>query len=799
MLAPIAPAGAAVAAGASAAPAALGSGFWDGQVFKLRDFASTLPKGSTKNVDYVQTMGKVQLRYVLGGEAADAVAQDLCVEISCWELKVRAVSAGRTGLDGCLAALNGDLHTDVRRELSWWTLEKEANGDNVFTMELAKREHKTWNALWKVGMNQHRKSHFGWNPQQKKAPIKRAEEMLVRVRAGKPQKPDKDPFIINREAVCAGLEDGQDETTAVIRVHFDRPALEKACESVCLADLFGVDIMERYLKVFIRGDERSPILMGELAGACMPDLTRWEVVKAEAPDDQPQEPGKVGHFVSCLQITIAKAWESRKHWPRILLENESALEREAAPDNLAELPAKTIRPASPDRTGWGPAEHTKESKAKADACFKKSDWRDAAVYYTRAIGYTPEDEKLYSNRAACYIKLKKFEKALTDARKCTALKSGWPKAYFRQGQALRGLQRWEDAMVAFKDGQFRDPANADWEKEFEKTEDERDKFDTALKEQRRLRREADMTTELNEATVVAEREALVAVAEHALKLGKSRQEAGELAAKGAELAKQRVHEMAAKKKSMMVEDDNETNEPAPYRIVQEDGTVHPKGFCHTDKGTYYMGMVVMNAEKPPTNQPWVEVRHPGRLRWTQGCAQLRLKVTLPESVKSAADVDVKITTNSIRIGTVGDADPIVEGEFERKVEPEGENFAWYLIPDEKPPVLELTVDKAAAEVYTTFSYGTLLWPRLFNDDVVLGEGLFEADLTDLPPHLLEKWRREQARSNQKSLDDRERRKRLTEEEVMEETSRNWNDEFARNGMPTRFDTNEDRRIENVRV
>lgn len=499
-----------------------------------------------------------------------------------------------------------------------------------------------------------------------------------------------------------------------------------------------------------------------------------------------------------MQMTLFKAKDSHHPWARILTESESVLEREAAPEELPELVAKSIRPPSPNRTGWGPVDHAKEAKAKADAAFKKNDWRDAVVYYTRAIGHTPEDEKLYSNRSACYGKLKKFEKALTDAKKCSSLDPNWPKAYFRLGQGLRGLQRFEEAIVAFQDGRFRDPTNPDWAKEIEKTEEERDTFEAVLREQRRLKREADMTTELNEATVVAEREALVAVAEHALKAGKSRKEAGELAAKGAEIAKQRVHEMAAKRKSMMVEDDNEANEPAPYRIVEEDGTVHPKGFCHTDKGQYYMGLVVMNSEKPPASQPWVEIRHPGRLRWSQGCGQVRLKVTLPESVKSAADLDVKVTPTSIRIGTVGDADPVVEGDFERRVLPQGENFAWFLTPDEKPPILELTVDKDSSEVYQTFSYGTLLWPRLFNDDVLLGEGLFEADLTDLPADLLERWRREQARANRRSLDDRERRKRLTEEEIMEETSRNWNDEFARHSMPQRFDTNEDRMLENVR-
>lgn len=379
------------------------------------------------------------------------------------------------------------------------------------------------------------------------------------------------------------------------------------------------------------------------------------------------------------------------------------------------------------------------------------------------------------------------------------MKPAWPKGYYRQGLALRGLQRFDDAVVAFKDGRFRDPANADWEREIKKTENEQEQFEARAKEEKRLLREADMTTELNEATVQAERQAMVVYAEQALRAGKSPKEAGEIALKGAELAKQQVHDAAAKKKNAMVlEDDDSANTPAPYRIVHEDGTVHPKGFAHTEKGTYFMGMVVMNADRAPREQPWIEIRHPGRVRWSQGCSQVRMKVTLPDSIKSAADVEVKVTSTSIRIGTVGDSDPVVEGEFERKVDPDGENYAWYLIPDEKPPVLELNLDKDHAEVYQTFSYGLLIWPRLFSDDLMLGEGLFEADLTDLPPHLIEKWQRDQKKADERSFDDRQRRKKMTEEEIMEETSRNWNDEFARHGMTTRFDTNEDRMLESTR-
>ncbi|CAJ1395712.1 unnamed protein product [Effrenium voratum] len=761
-------------------------GAWEGQVFKLRDFACVPSKGHAKGVDYVQSMGRITLSYAFRDELAALTAADLVVELSSWELKVKA---NKPDLDGSLAPLNGSLYGDVRRSLSWWTLEDQADGSKLFSIELAKRDHKAWNAVWKPGMSHTRKSHFGWTPHAR-APVKKAEDILAKVKPGRRAR--QDGFVMRREDLCAALEDGQDASTAIYRIHLDKAALEKACETVSMSDLFGVDVMEQYLKIFIRGDEKSPILMGQLFDQIVPDKTRWEIVKAAALPDE--ESARVGVYNTCLQVTLTKEKPSKTHWPRLLEEHEQVLEREAAPA-IEELSAKALRAPSPDRSGWSPQELAKEFKAKADGCFRNSAWRDAAVYYARAMGHTPEDEKLYSNRSACYVKLKKFDKALADAKKCATLKPEWSKVYFRLGQAHRGLRQWEDAITAFKEGRFREPANKEWEKEIEKTEEEQEKWDAHVREQRKLKREADMVTELNEATVVAEREAMAAVAEQALKAGKSRKEAGELALKGAELAKQRVHEMAAqKKKSAMVEDDQELDQAAPYRIVAEDGTLHSKSFAHTDKGMYFMGMTLMNFKSAPSNQPWVELRHPGKLRWSQGCGILRLKVFLP-SVRGAQDLDVKVTANDLWIGTVGDTDPIVQGCFERKVDPNGENYAWFLVPDEDPPILELTLDKDSSEVYQTFSYGTLLWPRLFNDDIPLGEGLFEADLTDLPPELLEKFQTAQARSDEQSRKERQKRQMMTEEEVAEETARLWNDEFARHGIPHRVDSLEDRRID----
>eukprot|EP00971_Amphidinium_carterae_P304407 6049558-Amphidinium_carterae.1 len=160
---------------------------------------------------------------------------------------------------------------------------------------------------------------------------------------------------------------------------------------------------------------------------------------------------------------------------------------------------------------------------------------------------------------------------------------------------------------------------------------------------------------------------------------------------------------------MMLEDDEDLDAPPPYRIVDSHGDIHGKGFAAMDHGQYFQGLVCMNAYREPAHQPWVEVWHPRKVRWSQGCAVLKLRVPLPQSVTSASQIEVRMTTTYLRIGTVGDADPIIEGELERKIEPDGENSVWYIDPDETPRILNMSIDKEMAEVYQTYSYGELLW------------------------------------------------------------------------------------------
>lgn len=69
----------------------------------------------------------------------------------------------------------------------------------------------------------------------------------------------------------------------------------------------------------------------------------------------------------------------------------------------------------------------------------------AVFYYTEAIKLHPIDEIFFSNRAAAYINLDKFEEALSDANRALQINQRFLKAYYRKAAALYELDRLEEA------------------------------------------------------------------------------------------------------------------------------------------------------------------------------------------------------------------------------------------------------------------------------------------------------------------------------------------------------------------
>ncbi|XP_071441498.1 uncharacterized protein [Hetaerina americana] len=70
--------------------------------------------------------------------------------------------------------------------------------------------------------------------------------------------------------------------------------------------------------------------------------------------------------------------------------------------------------------------------------------------FTKAIELTPDDYRFYGNRSFCFCQLGQHKRALKDADKAISLAPESAKGYFRKGEALRALKKFEEAKTAFE-------------------------------------------------------------------------------------------------------------------------------------------------------------------------------------------------------------------------------------------------------------------------------------------------------------------------------------------------------------
>lgn len=117
-----------------------------------------------------------------------------------------------------------------------------------------------------------------------------------------------------------------------------------------------------------------------------------------------------------------------------------------------------------------------EVKSRADEAFKQKDFLMAVNAYTQAIDFDPTDATLHSNRSLCWIRLGQAEHALADAKACRTLRPDWAKACYREGAALRLLQKFEEAANAFYEGVQLDPENKELVSSFRETVEAGRKF-----------------------------------------------------------------------------------------------------------------------------------------------------------------------------------------------------------------------------------------------------------------------------------------------------------------------------------
>ncbi|PWA69985.1 tetratricopeptide repeat (TPR)-like superfamily protein [Artemisia annua] len=89
-------------------------------------------------------------------------------------------------------------------------------------------------------------------------------------------------------------------------------------------------------------------------------------------------------------------------------------------------------------------------KNEGNSLFKSGNYLKAAAVYTQAIKKDPQNPTLFSNRAAAFLNLVKLQKALSDAETTISLNPSWEKGYFRKGCVLEAMERYDDALDAFK-------------------------------------------------------------------------------------------------------------------------------------------------------------------------------------------------------------------------------------------------------------------------------------------------------------------------------------------------------------
>merc|ERR1719163_2223399 len=101
-----------------------------------------------------------------------------------------------------------------------------------------------------------------------------------------------------------------------------------------------------------------------------------------------------------------------------------------------------------------------EAKEKAIEAFNEQNYKGAVDLLKKAIKLDPDNHIFYSNRAAAYMALEAYEKALGDADECIRLQPTWAKGYSRRGAALFRMDKLGPARDAFEKGLELDPENA---------------------------------------------------------------------------------------------------------------------------------------------------------------------------------------------------------------------------------------------------------------------------------------------------------------------------------------------------
>lgn len=104
-----------------------------------------------------------------------------------------------------------------------------------------------------------------------------------------------------------------------------------------------------------------------------------------------------------------------------------------------------------------------QAKENGDAAYKAGRFEEAIEHFTKAV-HSPEEDfdllaKVYSNRCAAYMKIKKLKEAKEDAESCTQTKPTWAKGWTRLAACEESLGDFNASLTAWRKAIELEPSN----------------------------------------------------------------------------------------------------------------------------------------------------------------------------------------------------------------------------------------------------------------------------------------------------------------------------------------------------
>ncbi|KAG8056202.1 hypothetical protein GUJ93_ZPchr0001g30699 [Zizania palustris] len=87
-----------------------------------------------------------------------------------------------------------------------------------------------------------------------------------------------------------------------------------------------------------------------------------------------------------------------------------------------------------------------KARAQGNELFKAAKYSDASIAYSEGLKYEPSNPVLYCNRAACWGKLERWEKAVDDCNEALRIQPNYTKALLRRASSYAKLERWADCV-----------------------------------------------------------------------------------------------------------------------------------------------------------------------------------------------------------------------------------------------------------------------------------------------------------------------------------------------------------------